>query len=328
MIRGYIPSVHSADLSGDTRVGACHMIEDDNYVLCIDGRFGNAAKRVTKRLNDREKRKILFLTHPHGDHYNGIEYDINNYSAAHVLICPDPSSYNKNYSSECKSNVAALERIIKSAKAKGIKVIYAGDGQRFSFGDIDFVVYRNQPSSARNTETYINQGSLCLWFPTLKYLYTGDTGAYCVEDHNLKPVFIGGFHHGNWLSKAHATKMKANGCLYYWDDDYSETITSFLSTGRGNAQEVGMNILSVHGDINFVAYSGKVVIYKGTKHWSYKCSYNGANELKTPDLGIVMATLRGTLGNGDERITNLLDQKYAPSAVQRYVNEIYKLTGV
>ena len=83
-----------------------------------------------------------------------------------------------------------LERIISKAKKKGARVVYAKDGQKFHIGDICFVTYRDQPSSARNTETYINQGSLCVWFPENGLLYTGDTGAYCVKKHDLHPTVV------------------------------------------------------------------------------------------------------------------------------------------
>lgn len=325
MIRANIPAILSSDLSGGTRTGACSMFEDATYILCVDGRCGTSAKRSMTRLNKRNKKKILLLTHPHYDHYYGIEYDIDNNSKAHTLICPDPASYNKSYSSECRGNVEALERIIKKAKAKGISVVYATDGKTFTYGDIKFTVYRDQPSSARNTETYINQGSLCVWFPTIKVLYTGDTGAYCVEEHGLDPVFVGGFHHGNWLSLAHAKLLKDRGCRFYWDDDYSTSTTSFLSTGRGNAIKAGLKVLGVRGDINLIAYSGKTVVYKGTEHWSYKCSYKGKSTLKSANLSAVKGVLKGTYGTGDARITALLDAQYAPSSVQNQVNEMISL---
>lgn len=325
MIRVYIPEIHASDLSGESRVGANVQVESDEYILCIDGRFGNAAKRVINRLNRRDKRKVLLLTHPHGDHYGGIEHDIDNYDAADALVCPDPNSYNKNYSAECKSNITALERIIKKAKAKNIKVIYAKNGASLSFGEIRFTVYRDQPSSARNTETYINQGSLCLWFPTIRFLYTGDTGAYCAKKYKLNPMFIGGLHHGNWLESEGRDYLKSVGCKYYWDDDYNTTMTTFLSTGRGNAKKAGMTIFNCHGDINLIAFKKQAVIYKGGKTYKYSCSYDGALSLKGANLKIVKAVLDGTTGSGDARITYLLDNVYNPGSVQGWVNTLYNL---
>ena len=212
MIRVYAPEIRSSDLDGGTRVGACIMVEDAEHILCIDGRCGTAAARAVKRLGGVDKKKILLLSHPHYDHYYGIEKYIDTYGDADVLICQDPASLNKKYSDEAKGNIEALERIIRKAKSKGARVIYAKDGQSFEYGDIKFYTYRDQPSSARNTETYINQGSLCTWFPTIRLLYTGDTGAYCAEEHKLDPVVVTGMHHGNWLGKGQAEYLKGHGC--------------------------------------------------------------------------------------------------------------------
>ena len=132
MLWYHAPQIYPSDIDkGQTRVGACFQVENDEYIVCFDGRCGNAASRVIRRLNQRKKRKILFLSHPHYDHYYGIEKDIDNYGDAEWLICPDPASYNRNYSDEVKGNIAALERIIKKAKAKNIAIAYANNGDEF-----------------------------------------------------------------------------------------------------------------------------------------------------------------------------------------------------
>ena len=102
-------------------------------------------------------------------------------------------------------------------------------------------------------------------------------------------------------------------------------ITDFLETGREDCIGVGMEYFNCIGDLNFIAYDGNFVIYKGVKHVSYKCSYKGKNTLKKADLKSVMNVLRGNYGNNDDRITALLDDGYAPASVQGYINEIIKL---
>lgn len=325
MIRIHGPAIDPSDLKGETRVGACVFVEDDDYILCIDGRFGTAADRVVKRLDGRKKKKYLFLTHPHGDHAIGIEKEIDKNDDVAWLICQDPASFNKNYSDEAKGNVAMLERIIAKAKKKGIKVVYAKNGERFHIGSIEFVTYRDQPSSARNTETYINQGSLCVWFPQLRLLYTGDTGADCAEKYKLSPVVATGFHHGNWLAYQHAVNLKKRGCLYYWDDDYSTKMTDFLMTGRRNAKRAGMTIFDLHGDLNIVAFNNKAILYKGGKLYRYECSYARSGSFKATTLTVVYDVLLGKYGSGDSRTTKLLDEGFNPGSVQGWVN---KFAGV
>ena len=326
MIRIYAPAIDPRDLGkGQTRVGANILIEDSEYVLCIDGRCGAAAGRVVKRLNARDKKKVLLASHPHYDHIFGIEKDIDAYGDAEALICPDPASLNKKYSAEAKGNVEALERIIAKAKKKGIKVIYAKDGQKFRYGAIEFTTYRDQPSSAKDTETYINAGSICVWFPAIRLLYTGDAGADCAIEHGLTPAVITGMHHGNWLKQAHADWLENHGCEYYWDDDYSTGITQFLSTGRGNAKDAGMTILTLHGDLNICCFGGKANVYKGGEVYHYKCSYDGKPTFRGANLTVVADVLGGEYGGGDERVTELLDNGYNVGSVQGWVNKMFRL---
>ena len=325
MIRIHGPGIDPSDLKGETRVGANLLIEDTEYVVCVDGRFGSAADKVVSRLDSRNKEKILFLSHPHGDHIGGLDKELSKNDDVSALICQDPASLNKKYSPEAKGNVEKLEALIAKAKKKHIPVIYAKDGQRFEYGDIVFKTYRDQPSSARNTETYINQGSLCLWVPELSFLYTGDTGAYCAKRNGLRVKVVTGLHHGNWLESEGRDYLKKVGCLYYWDDDYSTTMTGFLKTGRGNAKKAGMTIFNLHDDINIVAFKGKAYIYKGGKIYRYDCSYTGPSGYKATTLTVVYDVLSGEYGKGDSRTTKLLDEGFNPGSVQGWVN---KFVGV
>lgn len=326
MLWFYAPEINPADLGkNQTRVGACFQVENEEYIICFDGRCGTAANRVINRLNKRKKRKILFISHPHYDHIDGVEKDIDKYGDAELLICPDPASYNKDYSPEAKKNVEALERIIKKAKAKKIAIAYANDCDNFYFGDINFTVFRDQPSSARNTETYINQGSLCVWFSDNRLLYTADTGAYCAKKHGLKPLIVTGFHHGNWLENEGWRYLKSVGCKYYWDDDYSTTTTDFLSTGRGNAFKAKLKVFNLHGDLNILVFNKKANIYKDGKVYSYSCSYDGEFTLKGATLEMVKRVLNGTAGVDDARTTYLIERGYNPGSVQGWVNTFYKL---
>lgn len=326
MIRVFAPAIDPRDLSGtkSTRVGANLQVSDAEYLVSIDGRCGDAADRVAEQIKGIKKKKILILSHSHWDHRSGIGKSIDMDKIA-VFICQDPASLNKKYSDEARVDIEALEKLIERAKAKKVPVIYAKDGQEFMYGGIKFTIYRDQPSSARNTETYINQGSLCVWFNEIRLLYTGDTGAYCAKEHGLKPMVITGLHHGNWLETEGWKYLKSVGCKYYWDDDYSTGMTEFLKTGRGNAKKAGMTIFNLHGDLNIVAYSGKATIYKDGKIYEYRCSYKGKSALKRATLYVVKDVLEGKYGADDERTTGLLDNGFYPQNVQTWVNKFIRL---
>ena len=334
MIRGLMLGFYDNDFpDGGTRNGDSLILEDDfGNVEVIDGYCGKPADRLVKRLKNRKvKKPWLHITHPHYDHYNGIEKILNDsYFTPRGLFCPNPNSYNRNFSKECASNIDALERIIRKAKAKKIPITFLNNGDRIIHGDIKINVYRKQPKTAENTDAYLNDGSLCYWFSELLYLTTGDAGLGVAKREGLEPVFIKGGHHGNDISgddtkpSVNARFLYNNGCLYYWDNDYSTKLTDFLMTGREDAQNAGMKIFDIHGDINFVAYGGKVVIYKDGKNYQYPCMYKGKSKLKMADLTVVYDTMIGKYGNGESRVTALIDAGYYPSNVQNWINKLRK----
>ena len=329
MIRAYIPGLFESDVSSnDTRKGDCQIFYDGQFYDIIDGYCGAPAIRMVKRLKNLGIKNVyVHISHAHYDHYNGIERIIDDsYFNVFALYCYDPKTLNaKLFGKYTEENVAALTRIINKAKKRGIEVIFLKDGDKIIHGDTEIWVYRDQPETAVNADAYINDGSLCYYFPKLKYLTTGDAGVDCAKKHNLDVRFVSGGHHGNDFIKILAEWLWNHGCRFYWDNDYATTITDFLKTGRRHAINFGYTVLSIHGDINFVACNGKVTIYKGGQHWTYECGYKGKNTLKSPNLTLVENVIKGQLGSSDTRTTNLLDKGYSPVGVQNHVNILYKL---
>lgn len=328
MIRILIPELRSTDVSQkNTRSGDNTIIRSGNTCLVIDNYNGTAGKRVVEYLVEQGMvRNDLIVSHPHPDHIDGIDRIIaDKRFSPRSLSCQDPDSIDAGFSSEAAYYVKRLRNTISAAKNKGIPVVYLRDGNRISRGDISFTVYCETPKNAKNTDEYINNGSLCLWFPAIRYLTTGDAGGECAVKHNLKPLVVKGGHHGNDLLMVVVNYLVSVGCKIYWDNDYSETLTDFLMTGRENAQKGGLTCLSVHGDINMLAFNGTLVVYKGTDHWSFKVGYQGARDLKPADLGVVKSVLKGSLGKLDARTTNLIDLGYAPSEVQKQVNDLWHI---
>lgn len=328
MIRIQIPGFSSSDFSGgNTRLGDAQIIDDGKNFDVIDGNCGKGTTRLIAILKKRKiKTPYLHITHAHYDHYYGIRKIIaDSYFKPKKLYLYDPESL-KDVSNEVKSEKATLKKIVAEAKAKGIKVVYLKDGDKVVHGDIRFVVYRNQPTTYNgNSDVYLNDGSLCYWFPTLRYLTTGDAGLDCAKEHNLNPLLIKIGHHGNDCPRAIATWLYNHGCRFCWDNDFSEKLTDFLMTGREDCIAVGMKYFGAHGDINLIAQSGYVSIYKDFKVNRYKCSYSGKTALKQPDLDAVIGVLKGTYGSANSRISNLIDAGYYPISAQEKVDEIIKL---
>ena len=326
MIRFYVPGLLESDFGSkeDQRQGDCTIIEGTE-TLIIDGYCGKAATRLITRLKKRKiRRPYLLLTHPHYDHYDGIRKIINDpYFSPKALYCQKKDFY-KAYNSTISANIRILNTIVSEAEHRGIPVIFLSDGDDVTIGDIHFKAYMEKPEFTGNSDAYLNKGSICCWFPDLLYLTTGDAGVEVAKKHDLHPLFCKGGHHGNDFVRAMAKWLKEHGCLYYWDNDYSLELTPFLMTGREDAQAVGMTVFGVHGDINFVYYGGKCVIYKGGKTYEYKCPYKGKTALKLATPQVVYNTCKGKYGSSETRVTNLLDAGFYPSNTQTWVNRFYE----
>ena len=277
------------------------------------------------------KNPYLHISHPHWDHRDGIRKIINDtWFKPRALYCQNPDSITAHNGS-IKGDIDELRTIIKEAKAKKIPVVYLKNGDKIVHGEIRFTVYRDNPKYTGNSEAYLNDGSLCYWFPELSYLTTGDAGLWCANRYGLKPKFVKGGHHGNDMSGDNLKPsemcpwLKKNGCVYYWDNDYSTRLTNFLMTGRDDAINAGMKIFDIHGDINAIYYRKKAVIYKDGGIYRYNCECNSAPTLKDPTLEIVKDVIKGKAGAGDERVTYLLNRNQNYGLVQKEINELFKL---
>ena len=331
MLWFHIPGFFSSD-DGGPRWGDCQIIQDGKNTLVIDGYCGVGTDRLISRLKSWGiKDPYLFLTHAHYDHYYGPRKIINDkWFTPKAFYCYDPATLTA-HTSDIRDNIRVLNAIISEAKARKIPVIYLSDGDHVDIGDIKFDVYRNIPKYSGNSDAYMNDGSLCCWFPELKYLTTGDAGLDCANREDLHPVMIKIGHHGNDVSghdkqpRAMATWLYQQGCRYCWDNDYSTKLTDFLMTGREDCTAVGMKYFSCHGDINILAYNGKVVIYKDGKTYSYKCSYKGKSTISYATITVIEDVIAGKYGSNNERVTALLNAGYWPSNVQNHINKLYKL---
>lgn len=307
------------------RGGDCTIFEGTE-TLVIDGYCSETAKKVVSFLKKRKhKAPYLLISHAHYDHYNGIEKIIDDeWFRPKALMCYKSSSLNPNFARAVMEEQKALQRIIDKAKKRGIPVKYIDHGT-YRFGDLRMKVARIQPKTAGNSDEYLNDGSICCYFPDLRYLTSGDgsanIGDLC-KSKGWKPIFFKIPHHGNNCNQHNARWLKDNGARFCWDNDPSKVITEFLRYGRLRCQQAGIKWLSNNEDLNAIWQNGKCSIYKDGAVYRYECAYKGKTSLHSPRATTVRDVLRDKYGAKDIRVTNLINAGFYPVATQSKANKV------
>ena len=276
--------MYASDFSGgNTRNGDTQIVINGKYCEVIDGGCDRYATRLITHLKANNIRDpYLHASHPHYDHIDGINKILSDpWFTPRGLYCQDPDSITAHNSS-IRSDINELRDIIAKAKKKNIPVIFLDNEDKIVHGDIKITVYRMYPKYTGNSDAYLNDGSLCYWFPELRYLTTGDASLWCAYKYNLDPLIIKCGHHGNdasggdWLKPSQmCVWLYKRGCRYYWDNDFSTKLTDFLMTGREDAINAKMIVLNIHGDIDMTFARGKVTITHAGKTYNDSVPYNG-----------------------------------------------------
>ena len=344
-----------SNYSYDERHGSAEFFMDERpngalHFFVLDGGEGILTDKLLKDLNLFGARKDnaeiwCLITHGHYDHYFGIRKMINHktnrkytYNVTRLYMY-DPASLEKGLrdnkgSGYVRAAINTLRDIKKEAESRGIKVIYAKNKQKVTWGDLNWQFFREQPSTVANSDkygdSYLNDGSVCTWFLQQKYLTSGDgpdrMDKLC-EKYGLDPVMVKGPHHGNVFIRDCATWMKNHGTWLYWDDDMTKGLSPFLQTGREDAKAVGMTMMQNVGDINAMFYNGKAVVYKDGHYHRYECGYTGKAGYKAESAAVVRGVLRGNYGAGETRVTRLIAYRYNPGTVQKKTNKVVEIAN-
>ena len=281
--------------SRETRYGDSQVFIDTKNNICfiVDGGDGECASRLISYLKENNIRKVyLLLTHPHSDHGDGLRKIIkDSYFTVLCFYCYDPNSLKKGLSNNrgsnsVRENIDYLNRMISEAKDRGIEVKYLSHGDKVELGNIKFNVYREQPNRVEDSDTYgwayVNDGSLCLYFPDLYYWTSGD-GSDSIWDFikklGLTVKFFKIPHHGNNCPKSQANGLKSHGANLCWYNDLEPNgigTTDFTAYGAKRCKEAGIKVVDCIGsDINMAFAVGKATITKGSSSWNYTIPYNG-----------------------------------------------------
>lgn len=282
--------IPSFSLSGtDTRHGDGLIIQDkNNNVLVMDGFDGSSpsAKIISILKSSNFKDINLFLSHPHYDHYKGLTMIMqDSFFSVKTLYCYDPETIKHGIgtSSNGKAVKEDYDNFIKTlnlAKSKNIAIKYLAKGDTVTIGDIYFKVWRKQPTSFTADDNgqgyaFINDGSLCCYFPRLQFLTTGDGPQnikQAISYFGGKVVFIKVPHHGNNCSQSNAAAVYSAGCRLAYETNIQKNgpgTTDFTLYGTRRLKQAGITVLMSNYDITVTAAAKKLTIKQNGKSWTY-----------------------------------------------------------
>lgn len=313
MIKFYVPGF-SKPSKADDRHGDAQVLSDGTYTLVIDGGDATLADKLITWLKSQGMTELyLVVTHWHYDHYHGIERIIKDKSfTVRKLYCPGPTALvpglKSKWATDVQKEVNAASHIIGEAKDAGAEVVYLKMGDEVTLGDHKFKVYVKQPTVCKNDDThawgFINYGSLCLYFPELCYLTTGD-GPEAIKD---AVAYFGGPikwfkipHHGNACSRSNAQACKNAGAALAWCNSLEPKgpgTTAFTQYGAKRCKEVGLMVWDAIGEISGRADGGRLTLTHNGTTYVENIPYK-KGEVKVPTLyGIDIASYQAGIDLG------------------------------
>ena len=270
----------------------CVIHSDTGQTLVIDGFDGGAPTTALVSYLKKHKYKDLhlMLSHPHYDHYKGLRVIMaDSYFNIRTFFCYDPDTIKHGIGSSAngrsvKDDFNNLNTCINQARGKGAKIDYLAKGRQVILGDIEFKVWRKQPTHFTeyddgNAWAFTNDGSLCCYFPKLRFLTTGD-GPNALKEaiayFGDKVIILKVPHHGNSCSMSNAEAARKAGCVIAYE-------TNIESKGRYDRLygirarrliEQGVKVLMQNMDIIMTASGGKFTVRQGGSIWTFDVPYD------------------------------------------------------
>ena len=337
MIHVFIPGLQKS-VSKETRYGDGQIINDGTNYIVIDGFCGKGSTILINTLKEwGVKSPILALSHPHVDHMQGLSIIMKDkYFTPKEFWCYDPATLssglsNNKGSAAVRDDISDLNTIINLAKSKNIPVKFLKHNQSLTRGDIKIKIYRQQPSKVANDDNngwaYVNDGSLCFFFPEIGYWTSGDGPERIynlAKSVGAKVKFFKIPHHGNNCPESQSKGLKKIGVIGCWYNDLEPNgigTTGFTAYGARRCKQIGLSVFTTFTDINMICYNGKVHIWHGAKEiLTYTASYEGPSNLKLVSVDVVRDIFIGKYFNGDTRITKLIRAGYYPKTASEKVS--------
>ena len=297
-IRVFYPSYTRTDYPDDRRGAGCVWSDQDKNTLVVDNYCKGSvpANVVVDYLVKGGYTTVDFVgTHAHYDHISGgfQLLDDKRITVKNVYVY-DPATLKlagtgSANARSAKEDKEYLTKFINYAKDKGATVHYVNDGSTIKCGEMQFTVYRDQPTKWTeyddgNAYAYINDGSLCLYSKQAYYLMCGDAcGADQVDEHDLKVKGAEIGHHGNNGTRSKAKCFINHGCIFAIQCNNEaggagSGNCEFTRYGSGRMREEGVTPWQLDSNIYGVIKAGKAVFTQGNKTKSWDCPFGTGDD--------------------------------------------------
>ena len=195
-----------------------------------------------------------------------------------TFFCYDPNTIKHGIGSSAngrsvKEDFDNLNVCISQAKERGAQIDYLAKGRQVILGDIEFKVWRKQPTEFTefddgNAYAFTNDGSLCCYFPKLRFLTTVD------GPNELKEAiaYLGNEilvlkvpHHGNSRSQSNAQAARKAGFVIAFETNIETKgpgTTDFTAFGARCLVTQGVKVLMHDTDLIMTATEGKPTVSK------------------------------------------------------------------
>ncbi|MDO8733558.1 MAG: MBL fold metallo-hydrolase, partial [Elusimicrobiota bacterium] len=169
-----------------------------NKNILIDGGLWYAGeKNIAPVLKNKSIEKIdtVILTHPHGDHYGGLEYILKNFKILEVL------------GSGIVSPVEPYQDFLEEVKKSGAVYKIVAVGEKYDWGGCEAIVLNSKNEILYSTEAYNNHSVVIkLMHGKNSFLFTGDIekeAEIFLRNYDIKSTVLKIPHHGSSSSSSY-----------------------------------------------------------------------------------------------------------------------------
>lgn len=173
--------------------------------ILIDGGLWYAGKEIIVPVLQRkniQKLDTVVLTHPHGDHYGGLEYILKYYEVGEVI------------DTGIDAPVEAYWDFLSAVKKNAAEYKFAVGGEKYDWGGVSAVVLNAKNEKLYGREFYNNHSIVIkLIHDKISFLFTGDiekeAEAFLVSK-DIKSTVLKVAHHGSSTSSTYEFIKKVN----------------------------------------------------------------------------------------------------------------------